>query len=56
MYSYPSETVAETIESLERIRQLFAVGLLQSAFWYKFTATAHCPIGLTAFASPARRR
>ncbi len=46
MYGYPGETVAETIESLERIRQLFAAGLLQSAFWHKFTATAHSPIGL----------
>lgn len=46
MYGYPGETVAETIESLERVRQLFAAGLLQSAFWHKFTPTAHSPIGL----------
>ena len=46
MYGYPSETVAETIESLERVRQLFATGLIQSAFWHRFVATAHSPIGL----------
>ena len=46
MYGYPGETVAETIESLERVRQLFASNLIQSAFWHRFVATAHSPIGL----------
>lgn len=46
MYGFPSETVQETIDSLERVRQLFAADLLQSAFWHRFTATAHSPIGL----------
>lgn len=46
MYGYPGETVAETMESLERVRQLFAGGLIQSAFWHRFVATAHSPIGL----------
>jgi hypothetical protein len=46
MYGCPSETVQETIDSLERVRQLFAAGLIQSAFWHRFTATAHSPIGL----------
>lgn len=46
MYGLPSETIGETVESLERVRQLFAHDLLQSAFWHRFTATAHSPIGL----------
>jgi radical SAM superfamily enzyme YgiQ (UPF0313 family) len=46
MYGFPSETIQETVDSLERVRQLFAAGLLQSAFWHRFTATAHSPIGL----------
>jgi len=46
MYGYPGETLAETVESLERVRQLFAQGLVQSAFWHRFVATAHSPIGL----------
>ncbi len=46
MYGLPSETLRETVESLERIRQLFAHGLIQSAFWHRFTTTAHSPIGL----------
>jgi radical SAM superfamily enzyme YgiQ (UPF0313 family) len=46
MYGFPSETIQETIDSLERVRQLFAADLVQSAFWHRFTATAHSPIGL----------
>lgn len=46
MYGCPGETVEETVDSLERVRQLFTAGLIQSAFWHKFTATAHSPIGL----------
>jgi radical SAM superfamily enzyme YgiQ (UPF0313 family) len=46
MYGFPSETIQETVDSLERVRQLFAADLLQSAFWHRFTTTAHSPIGL----------
>ncbi len=46
MYDYPGETIEETIDCLERVRQLFAADLVQSAFWHRFTATAHSPIGL----------
>lgn len=46
MYGLPGESIAETVDSLERVRQLFARDLLQSAFWHKFTATAHSPVGL----------
>ncbi len=46
MYGFPTETAQETIDSLERVRQLFAAGCVQSAFWHRFAATAHSPIGL----------
>ena len=46
MYGCPSETLQETVDSLERVRQLFAADLIQSAFWHRFTTTAHSPIGL----------
>src|SRR2546422_120795 len=46
MYGFPGETIVETVETLERVRQLFAHGLIQSAFWHRFVATAHSPIGL----------
>ncbi|MGD9849710.1 MAG: hypothetical protein AB7T38_00450 [Nitrospirales bacterium] len=31
MYGLPSETIGETVESLERVSQLFAHDLIQSA-------------------------
>jgi radical SAM superfamily enzyme YgiQ (UPF0313 family) len=46
MYGFPSETVQETIDALERVRQLFEAGCIQSAYWHRFSATAHSPIGL----------
>jgi hypothetical protein len=45
MYGFPTETVQETVDALERVRQLFAAGCVQSAFWHRFAATAHSPIG-----------
>jgi radical SAM superfamily enzyme YgiQ (UPF0313 family) len=46
MYGFPSETVQETIDALERVRQLFEAGCIQSAYWHRFSATAHSPVGL----------
>jgi hypothetical protein len=54
MYGFPSETLQETIDSLERVRQLFAADLVQSAFWHRFSATAHSPIGLNPRANGLR--
>ena len=54
MYGLPGETIEETVGSLERVRQLFAQGLIQSAFWHKFVATAHSPIGLAPAAHGIR--
>jgi len=45
MYGFPTQTVQETVDALERVRQLFAEGCIQSAFWHRFTATTHSPIG-----------
>ncbi|HVZ73331.1 MAG TPA: radical SAM protein [Polyangia bacterium] len=45
MYGFPTETRQETIDALERVRQLFEEGCIQSAFWHRFAATAHSPIG-----------
>jgi hypothetical protein len=46
MYGFPTETEQETVDALERVRQLFDQGCIQSAFWHRFAATAHSPIGL----------
>jgi len=46
MYGYPTQTIQETIDSLEMVRQLFDAGILQSGFWHQFALTAHSPVGL----------
>jgi radical SAM superfamily enzyme YgiQ (UPF0313 family) len=46
MYGFPTETEQDTVDALERVRQLFAAGCIQSAYWHRFAATAHSPIGL----------
>ena len=45
MYGYPTQTIQETVDSLEMVRQLFESGVLQSGFWHQFALTAHSPIG-----------
>ena len=46
MYGYPTQSIQETVDSLEMVRQLFAMGIIQSGFWHQFALTAHSPIGL----------
>ncbi|MCC6630543.1 MAG: radical SAM protein [Gammaproteobacteria bacterium] len=46
MYGFPTETTQDTVDALERVRQLFAAGCIHSAYWHRFAATAHSPIGL----------
>lgn len=46
MYGFPTQTTQETVDSLEMVRQLFELGVLQSAFWHRFAMTAHSPVGL----------
>lgn len=45
MYGYPTQTIQETVDSLEMVRQLFEQGIIQSGFWHQFALTAHSPIG-----------
>ncbi len=45
MYGFPSQTAQETIDSLDVVRQLFKAGIVQSAYWHKFTMTKHSAIG-----------
>lgn len=46
MYGYPTQTVQETVDSLEMVRQFFEMGILQSGFWHQFAMTAHSPVRL----------
>jgi hypothetical protein len=45
MYGFPTQTAAETVDALERVRQLFEAGCIQSAYWHRFSATVHSPVG-----------
>ena len=45
MYGYPTQTEQETIDSLEMVRQLFSLGIIQSGFWHQFALTTHSPVG-----------
>jgi hypothetical protein len=45
MYGFPTQTVQDTVDALEYVRQLFAEGCLQSGFWHRFTCTVHSPVG-----------
>lgn len=44
MYGFPTQSEQETVDSMELVRQLFAAGLLDSAFWHRFTLTRHAPV------------
>ncbi len=46
MYGYPTQTIQETIDSLEMVRQMFELGIIQSGFWHQFAMTAHSPVGM----------
>ena len=46
MYGFPTQTVQDTIDALELVRQLFANGCIQSGFFHRFTCTVHSPVGL----------
>jgi radical SAM superfamily enzyme YgiQ (UPF0313 family) len=41
IYGYWDEADQEILDSAEILRQLFAAGLLDSAFWHKFVLTCH---------------
>lgn len=46
MYGFPTQTIQETIDSLEIVRNLFKKNYLSSAYWHRFALTAHSPVGL----------
>ena len=45
MYGFPTQTIQDTVDSLEYVRQLFAAGCIQSGFFHRFTCTVHSPVG-----------
>jgi len=45
MYGFPTQTVQDTVDALEYVRQLFEEGCLQSGFFHRFACTVHSPVG-----------
>ena len=45
MYGFPTQTVQDTVDALEYVRQLFAAGCIQSGFFHRFACTVHSPVG-----------
>ena len=45
MYGFPTQTVQDTVDALEYVRQLFAEGCIQSGFFHRFACTVHSPVG-----------
>jgi radical SAM superfamily enzyme YgiQ (UPF0313 family) len=45
MYGFPTQTVRDTVDALEYVRQLFAAGCIQSGFFHRFACTVHSPVG-----------
>lgn len=46
MYGFPTQTVQDTVDALEYVRQLFEQGCIQSGFFHRFVCTVHSPVGM----------
>jgi hypothetical protein len=45
MYGFPTQTVQDTVDALELVRQLFEAGCIHSGFFHRFACTVHSPVG-----------
>ncbi|MBN8489518.1 MAG: radical SAM protein [Burkholderiales bacterium] len=45
MYGFPTQTLQDTVDALELVRQLFAEGCIHSGFFHRFACTVHSPVG-----------
>ncbi|TDU31280.1 radical SAM superfamily enzyme YgiQ (UPF0313 family) [Panacagrimonas perspica] len=45
MYGFPTQTVQDTVDALEYVRQLFEAGCIQSGYFHRFSCTVHSPVG-----------
>ena len=46
MYGFPTQTLQDTVDALEYVRQLFENGCIQSGFFHRFVCTVHSPVGI----------
>ncbi len=45
MYGFPTQTLQDTVDALEYVRQLFEHGCIHSGFFHRFVCTVHSPVG-----------
>jgi Radical SAM superfamily len=45
MYGFPTQTVQDTVDALEVVRQLFYNGCVHSGYFHRFACTVHSPVG-----------
>ena len=45
MYGFPTQTLQDTVDALEYVRQLFENGCIHSGFFHRFVCTVHSPVG-----------
>ncbi len=45
MYGFPTQTVQDSVDALEYVRQLFEAGCIQSGYFHRFACTIHSPVG-----------
>ncbi|WP_372808525.1 radical SAM protein [Pontiella sp.] len=46
MYGFPTQTLDETLQALETVRDLFDADILHSAYWHRFALTAHSDVSV----------
>ena len=56
MYGFPTQTLQETVDSLEVVRQLFRASWIHSGFWHRYAMTVHSPSGRQPELFGVRRR
>lgn len=45
MYGLPTESLQESVDAAEVVRQMFRADLIGSAFWHRYAMTVHSPSG-----------
>lgn len=56
MYGLPTQTLQESVDALEVVRQLFRAELIDSAYWHRYAMTLHSPSGQTPEKYGVRRK
>ncbi|MCD2476400.1 hypothetical protein LRN56_16555, partial [Staphylococcus aureus] len=44
-HGLPLQTVQDSVDALEYVRQLFDAGCIQSGYFHRFACTIHSPVG-----------